>query len=75
MRVAAADAPHRADEVAEAVDREHGRLVERRDEERAGEVRAVVLDEVQARAQLGARAPRPSARCLARGRPEAARRS
>ena len=31
-----ADAPHRADEVAEAVDGEHRRVVERRDEERRG---------------------------------------
>src|SRR5262249_7937085 len=42
---------HRRDEVAEAVDREAGRLLEGRDEERARDVRLVVLDVVELRAQ------------------------
>ncbi len=42
-----ADAPHRAAEVAHAVDRKHGGLVERRNEECARHVRQVVLDIVE----------------------------
>ncbi len=47
-------AAHRRHEVAEAVDRQAGRLLERRDEERAGDVRLVVLDGVE----LGLQRPR-----------------
>ena len=49
--VAAAVAEHRRREVAEAVEREHRRLVERRDEERARGVREVVLDVVDVGAE------------------------
>ena len=51
----AAVGEHRAGEVPEAVDREDRRLLEGRDEERAGEMGAVVLDVVELRAQLGRR--------------------
>lgn len=44
--VAAADAPHDAAEVAEAIDGDDGGLIERRTEEGAGEVGAVMLDEM-----------------------------
>src|SRR5262249_34185279 len=47
---APADGPRRADEVAEAIDGAHGRVVERRREEGAGEVRRVMLDVAPARA-------------------------
>ena len=50
--VAAAVAEHRRGEVAEAVEREHRRLVERRDEERARGVREVVLDVVDVGAEV-----------------------
>jgi hypothetical protein len=40
-------APHRRHEVAEPVDRQAGRLLERRDEERARDVRLVMLDAVE----------------------------
>ena len=46
---APADRPRRADEVAEAVDRADGRVLERRDEERAREMRRMVLDPVDFR--------------------------
>ena len=49
--VAAADAHERGREVAEAVQRQHGRLVERRHEERRRRVRLVMLDAVEARAK------------------------
>ena len=48
--VAAADAPHDAAEVAEPVDRDDRRFVERRGEERAGQMGAMVLDEMDAHA-------------------------
>ena len=51
--VAAAHAPHGADEVAEAVDREQRRLVEWRHEEAARHVRLMVLDAVHCRRQRG----------------------
>ena len=51
IRRAAADRPRRADEVAEAVDRADGRVVERRDEERAREMRRMVLDPVNLRSR------------------------
>ena len=44
--VAAARSEHRRDEVPEAVDRQAGRLVERREEERGGHMGTVVLDVV-----------------------------
>ena len=63
--VAATDRDERRREVAEAVERQHRRLVERRDEERGRRVRLVVLDVVERRAQSA------RARCRAprRGRP------
>ena len=48
--VAAADAPHHAAEVAEPVDGDDRGFVERRGEEGAGQMRAMVLDEVDAHA-------------------------
>ena len=50
---AAAGAPHGAGEVAEAVDREHGRALEGGDVEGAGEVGEMVLDVVEARLEPG----------------------
>ena len=44
--VALPDAPHHAAEIAEAVDRDDRGLLERRGEEGAGQMRAMVLDEV-----------------------------
>jgi len=44
--IAAADDPHDAAEVAEAIDGDDGGLIERRTEEGAGEVGAVMLDEM-----------------------------
>ena len=44
--IAPADAPHDAAEVAESVDRDDGCFVERGSEERTGQMRAMVLDEV-----------------------------
>ena len=49
--VVAADGEHRRREVAEAVHRQDRRLIERRDEEGARDVRLVVLDVVELRAQ------------------------
>ena len=50
--VAVAEREHRRGEVAEAVHRQDRGLLERRDEERARDVRLVVLDVVELRAQL-----------------------
>ena len=50
---AAAGAPHGAREIAEAVDREHGGALERRDVEGAGEMGQMVLDVVEARLEPG----------------------
>src|SRR5438105_2485420 len=44
--VSAADAPHDAAEIAEAVNRDDGGLVEGRREKRAGEMGAMMLDEM-----------------------------
>ena len=51
-RVVAPVAEHRRGEVAEPVERQHRRLVERRDEERARGMREVVLDVVHVGAKL-----------------------
>ena len=53
-RCPAADGPRGADEVAEAVDGADGRLLEGRDEKRAGEMRRMMLDPVQALADVRA---------------------
>ena len=48
--VVATDAPHRADEVAHAIDGQDGCLAERRNKKGAGHVCAMVLDVVELRA-------------------------
>src|ERR1043165_2826090 len=51
-RVAIADAPHRRDEIAEAVDRQQRRAFEWRNKEAARKMGAMMLDVVKTRAQL-----------------------
>ena len=50
-RVPNAFAPHRRDEIAEAVNGKQSRALERRDVEGTGEMRAVMFDVVKACAQ------------------------
>src|SRR5690349_16787172 len=50
-RVALADAPHRRDEVAKAIDRKQRGALERRDEEAARQMRKMMFDVVKLRAQ------------------------
>src|SRR5215468_5833212 len=45
--VSLADSPHHAAEVAKPIDRDHRRFVERRTEKSAGQVSAVMFNEVQ----------------------------
>src|SRR5206468_378346 len=49
---AASDCPRGADEIAEAVDRAHRRIVERRHKERARQVRRVMLDPMDLRPRI-----------------------
>jgi hypothetical protein len=51
-RVSFTNGPHRRDEIAKAVDRQQRRAFKRRDKETTGEMCAMMLDVVKARAQL-----------------------